>query len=98
MAESTGQNANDPKSEGLPQLHRRFIGGNNAIELHRAVPKPASFIQTMFRHCFADPPAPHCRIYHEARVGNMAAAPRAIRSQSIGADNFAVLLGYIRFS
>src|SRR5437660_10967867 len=88
MSKGARQRADDLHSEILPKFHRRFVGRDDKVELHRAEAKPARLLQAMLAHC---PPEPlSARIFrdNESGIGDMRASGGLIRMQSVTTNNF----------
>jgi len=90
MTESARQCANDLESKLLPEPNRRFVSGNDEIELHRAKAQPARFIQAMLAHRATDPLPARARRDHKGGVSNMRTAARLVRPQNVS-PNYATI-------
>jgi len=95
MPKCARQCANDFETELVPESQRRFVRGNNKIELHRAKPDPARFAQAMLAHAATDSLSARIQRDHERRVRDMRTGPALIDLQNIGADNMSILLGHV---
>jgi len=87
MSKGARQRADDFHPETLPKFHRRFVGRDDEIELHRPEPEMTRFLQAMLAHRATDPlPTRTCRDY-ERRIRDMRAAAGLVRMQRIASDD-----------
>jgi len=85
MSKCARQSADDLKTELPPQTDRRFVRGDNKVELHRAKAEPERFVQAMFAHCTANPLSLRIRRDHECRISHVRTRSHLIRSQNVSA-------------
>ena len=95
MMKRARQRADDFHSEILPKFHRRFVGRDDEIELHRVKTEPPRFFQTMLAHRPTDPLAARIRRNHERRIRDVRAASGLVRPQNVSAKKMSILFGNI---
>src|SRR6266700_5876853 len=88
MSKGARQRADDLHSEILPKFHRRFVGRDDKVELHRAEAKPARLLQAMLAHRPADPLPARVFPNDECSISDMRTAVRLVRMQSVTTNNF----------
>src|SRR5262245_45182828 len=80
--------ADDLEPELLPRRDGRLVGGDDHVELHRAKSQPARLGQAVLPHRPSDAAALGRWRHHERGVGDVGPAPRLIRLEEIGPDDF----------
>src|ERR1051326_3661279 len=96
MPKRAGQRADDFHAEFSPEFHRRFVGGDDKVELQCPKPQPARFAQTMLAHAASDPLPPRIRSNDEPGVCHVRAAAGLILVQCVTADDMSILAGCCR--